>query len=654
MYILAIFLPLIGFLLAGSIAFIARGKQENTYKKFESLSWYLTTFLMYVSAIIIFFMFSNVVIAGNTYNIKILDWIKLGNLSAEWSLYLDTLSVVMLLVVSIVSSLVHTYSFAYMKDDPHISRFQSYLSLFTFFMYMLVTSNNILQMFFGWEGVGLASYLLIGFWFKKDIANRSAIKAFIVNRVGDISFLMGIFLIYIIFDSLYFADIFNSPGLESSNYMLDLHFFELNGITAICLLLFGGAMGKSAQLGLHVWLPDAMEGPTPVSALIHAATMVTAGVFMVTRFSYLFEYSEVALSVITVIGALTAIFGASVACVQNDIKRIIAFSTASQLGYMFFAIGVSAYPASMFHLMTHAFFKALLFLGAGSVIVALHHQQDINKTPRQLWRSIPITYALIWVGSLAIAGFPPFAGYYSKDIILESVWASGTLVGKFAFVVGVISATLTAFYSWRLIFKVFHNNKNTNNDLYKDHAIKENGYLILAPMFVLAIGAVASGFYFYEDFVGSLANGFWKDSIFILSTHDALEQAHHVPTFIKKLPLMVSLFGILVSYVFYVRKPSIPANISNSFSVLHGFFYKRWYFDEVYKFLIVKPFEFISVMLWKKVDIKVVDRFGPNFAAYNIRLMSKAFSRLHSGIMSHYIIVMLSAIFIVVGIFIFK
>ncbi len=654
MYILAVFLPLIGFLLAGAITFVARGKEGASYKRLEVLSWYVTTFLMYISTIIMLFIFKNVVINGNVYNIKIMDWIKLGNLSAEWAIYLDTLSVVMLFVVSIVSSLVHTYSFAYMKGDTSIPRFQSYLSLFTFFMFMLVTSNNALQMFFGWEGVGLASYLLIGFWFKKEEANRSAIKAFVVNRVGDVSFIMGIFFIYMVFDSLYFADIFNSPGLESLEYTVNLHFFELKGITVICLLLFGGAMGKSAQLGLHVWLPDAMEGPTPVSALIHAATMVTAGVFMVARFSYLFEYSEVALAVITVLGALTAIFGASVACVQNDIKRIIAFSTASQLGYMFFALGVSAYQASMFHLMTHAFYKALLFLAAGSVIYALHHQQDINKTPRKLWRSIPVTYALMWVGSLAIAGFPPFAGYYSKDIILEAAFASGTIFGKFAFAAGILAATLTAFYSWRLLFKVFHSNNAENNELYKDHEIKESNYLMLVPMFVLAIGAIASGFYYYNDFVGSLQGSFWKDSIFVLSEHNALEKAHYVPTIIKKLPLIASLLGLLVSYIFYIRKPIIGENMAKSFKTFYNFLYKRWYFDELYNILFVKPMSYVSNILWKKVDVNFIDRFGPNFAYTQVANLSRVISRLHSGVMSHYIIVMLSAIFVVVALFIFK
>src|SRR5438552_5178854 len=503
---------------------------------------------MILAAILAIPMFRGILDQHGAQVVPLATWIAAGGLNIEWSLRLDTLSGVMLTAVSFISAFIHIYSIGYMAHDPSKPRFMAYLSLFTFFMLMLVSSNNFVQLFFGWEGVGLCSYLLIGFWYDRASANAAAIKAFFVNRLGDFGFALGIFATFVIFGSLDFDTVF---GKAPSAVGTTINFlgWQVPSLTLACILLFIGAMGKSAQLGLHTWLPDAMEGPTPVSALIHAATMVTAGVYMVARLSPLFEYAPTALAVVGVIGGTTAVFAASVGMAQNDIKRVIAYSTCSQLGYMFFAAGVSAYSAAIFHLMTHAFFKALLFLGAGSVIHAMSGEQDMRKMGG-LWRLIWITYVLMWIGSLALAGIWPFAGYFSKDTILEAAWASGSGVGLYGFVLGTFAAFLTAFYSWRLLFLTFHGEPRADHETM--HHVHESPAVMILPLVVLAAGAVAAGFLGFDLFVGEGREQFWRESILVLPEHGSVEGAHHVPGWGSYLPLLVALAAIAVAYLAYI------------------------------------------------------------------------------------------------------
>ena len=471
-----------------------------------------TSLLVSISAILSFFVFYNVIVNQYEENITIATWISSGSLDVNWSMKIDPLSAVMLVVVTSISALVHVYSIGYMSHDPHKPRFMAYLSLFTFAMLMLVTSDNFIQLFFGWEGVGLCSYFLIGFWFKKETANAAAIKAFLVNRVGDFGFALGIFLIFYLFGTVNYSEVFQKiPTI--SNQSLNFLGININSIDLICILLFIGAMGKSAQILLHTWLPDAMEGPTPVSALIHAATMVTAGVFLVVRCSPIFEYSELALNIITIVGMSTAFFAATIALVQTDIKKIIAYSTCSQLGYMFFAAGVGAYNVAMFHLFTHAFFKALLFLGSGSVIHAFKDEQNINKMGG-VWKKLPYTYFLMIIGTLALSGFPFLSGFYSKDAIIEFAYLRGNTSGAYAAIIGIFTAFLTSIYSWRLIFKTFHGKFN-NKDI-KIEETHESPLVMLIPLMFLSIGAIFSGYVFKELFIGIGSNIFWQDSIFFL------------------------------------------------------------------------------------------------------------------------------------------
>jgi len=521
----------------------------------------------------------------------------------------------------------------------------SYLSFFTFFMLMLVTADNFVQLFFGWEGVGLCSYLLIGFWYDRDTANAAAIKAFIVNRIGDFGFALGIFAVYALFGSLHFGTVFDAaPNFAHTRFtFLGL---QVDALTLTCILLFVGAMGKSAQLGLHTWLPDAMEGPTPVSALIHAATMVTAGVFMVARLSPLFEYAPVALAVVCVIGGTTAIFAASVGMAQNDIKRVIAYSTCSQLGYMFFAAGVSAYSAAIFHLMTHAFFKALLFLGAGSVIHALSGEQDMRKMGG-IWRLIPITYALMWIGSLALAGIPFFAGYFSKDVILEAAWASGSGVGLYAFWLGIFAAFLTAFYSWRLIFLTFHGKPRASDEVM--HHVHESPKVMILPLVVLAAGAVFAGYLGYNDFVGEGREEFWRESILVLPAHASLEAAHHAPSWVGLLPFIVGVLGIAVAWIAYIWRPEIPSLVARALRPVYLFLLNKWYFDELYDWLLVRPAMALGFEFWKKGDGAVIDGLGPDgLAATTTRLSIRA-SLLQTGYLYHYAFVMLIGVVLLVS-----
>ncbi len=631
---LVLFLPLVGAILSG------------VFGKFigPKASQIVTSVLLTVSALLSIYLFWSVGINSSPIKVPLFVWIESGDFLAEWSLRIDQLTVVMLVVVTSVSSLVHWYSIGYMHGDPGVSRFFSYLSLFTFSMLVLVTSDNFLQMFFGWEGVGLCSYLLIGFWHHKPSANSAAIKAFVVNRVGDFGFALGIVAIYAIYRTIDFDAVFlATPEMIGTN--IDFLWGSFDTLTVITLLLFIGAMGKSAQLGLHTWLPDAMEGPTPVSALIHAATMVTAGVFMVARLSPIFEYSDFTLSVITFIGATTAIVAASIGLVQNDIKRVIAYSTCSQLGYMFFAIGVSAYSAGIFHLFTHAFFKALLFLGAGSVIHAMSNEQDMRKMGG-LWKKIPLTYSLMWIGSLALAGVPFFSGFYSKDLIIEVAWGDHSVLGEYAFMLGVLAAALTAFYSWRLIFMTFHGKSRASSEVISH--VHESPKIMTIPLIFLALGAIFAGIFTADLFIGDHTH-FWGETLLVLDSHHALEEAHHAPLWVKLLPIVVAFLGIYVAWVFYIRIPDLPKRISNSNRELYLLFLNKWYFDELYNYLFVNPARYLGTFLWRVGDGKIIDGFGPNGVASKILQIARRSILIQTGYLYHYAFAMLIGLVTIVS-----
>lgn len=583
--------------------------------------------------------------------IHLFTWIHSGALDVSWALRFDQLSTVMVLVVTVVSFCVHVYSVGYMHHDPCQSRFMAYLSLFTFTMLMLVTANNFVQLFFGWEGVGLASYLLIGFWNFKESANSAAIKAFVMNRIGDFGLALGIFAVFKLFGSLDYNTVFASAdALKDVQFeFLGAHF---NALTLICFLLFVGAMGKSAQLGLHTWLPDAMEGPTPVSALIHAATMVTAGVFLVSRMSPLYEYAPDARAFITVIGALTAFIAATIALTQFDIKRVIAYSTMSQLGYMFFALGVSAYGAAMFHLFTHAFFKALLFLGAGSVIHAMSDEQDMRRMGG-IWKLIPFTYAVMWIGSLALAGIPFFAGYYSKDKILEAALAAHSNVGVFAYWCGIAGAFMTAFYSWRLIFMTFHGKPRADEKVMAH--VHESPLIMTVPLALLATGATLSGYLFEKDFVGHDHVAFWSKTLFTLPDNDILEKTEHLSLNIAQLylPLEVGVAGILLAFLFYMRKRHWPAMLAGAFSRIYALFYNKWYFDEIYRVIGVLPSFALGRKLWKTGDGKIIDGLGPDGIAATVAASSEGAGEMQSGYIYHYAFSMLIGLVVMASGYIF-
>jgi NADH-quinone oxidoreductase subunit L len=588
--------------------------------------------------------FYDVAVLGNVRTITLFTWFSVGELQIDWALRLDTLSAVMVMMVSVVSAAIHIYSIGYMAHDKSIPRFMSYLSFFTFFMLALVTADNFVQMFFGWEGVGLCSYLLIGFWYDRDSANAAAIKAFVVNRIGDFGFLLGIFAVFFIFGSLQFDAVFAGAPDVAGNTIQFLS-WQVDALTVTCILLFVGAMGKSAQLGLHTWLPDAMEGPTPVSALIHAATMVTAGVFMVARLSPLFEYAPTALALVAIIGGSTAIFAASVGMAQNDIKRVIAYSTCSQLGYMFFAAGVSAYSAAMLHLFTHAFFKALLFLGAGSVIHAMSGEQDMRKMGG-IWRKVPWTYAVMWIGSLALAGIPYFSGYFSKDTILEAAWAADTAVGHYAYWMGLLAAFLTAFYSWRLLIMTFHGAPRASHDIM--HHVHESPKVMLAPLIFLALGAIFAGGIAHAFFVGEERGAFWGNSILVLAEHDPLEAIHHIPGIIGLLPLIVAILGIATAYVFYMFRPDLPALVAGRLRPLYLFLLNKWYFDELYDRLFVRPAFVLGRGLWKQGDGAVIDGLGPDGISARTLAIAVRAGRLQTGYLFHYAFAILIGVVIMV------
>ena len=594
----------------------------------------VTSLFVSISSILSLFIFYNVIYEGYENNVVIASWINSGSLNVNWSIKIDALSSVMLVVVTLISSLVHIYSIGYMSHDPHKPRFMAYLSLFTFAMLTLVTSDNFLQLFFGWEGVGLCSYFLIGFWFKKDSANAAAIKAFIVNRVGDFGFALGIFLIFYLFGTVNYNEVFL---LIPETLDQEIYFFGINlkSIDLICILLFMGAMGKSAQFLLHTWLPDAMEGPTPVSALIHAATMVTAGVFLVVRCSPIFEYSQIALNIICIVGMTTAFFAATVALVQNDIKKIIAYSTCSQLGYMFFAAGIGAYNVAIFHLFTHAFFKALLFLGAGSVIHSLNNEQDIRKMGG-IWRKLPYSWGLMIVGTLALSGFPFFSGFYSKEAIIEFAYLKGNTLGYYVVAIGIFTALLTAIYSWRLIFKTFHG--TYENKELKIDSIHESPYVMLVPLIVLAIGSIFAGFFFKELFIGQYAsNNFWSDSIKFLSPFST----HHPPLWIVYFTPVIVVLSIPIAYYLFVKNKDITNWLVNENKPLYNFLINKWYFDELYEYLFVRTFKRIGIFFWKNIDLKIIDRFGPDGISNLIKKLSVRAVKFQSGYIYQYAFIML-------------
>ena len=573
--------------------------------------------------------------------IELFTWFDSGSFEASWAVRVDTLTAVMLIVVNVCSSVIHIYSIGYMSHDKSIPRFFAYLSLFTFFMLMLVTSDNFVQMFFGWEGVGLASYLLIGFWYERPSACAAAIKAFLVNRVGDVGFALGIAGTFLLFGSVNFDQVFQAvPDLADSRFVFVG--LESNALTVIGILLFIGAMGKSAQLGLHTWLPDAMEGPTPVSALIHAATMVTAGVFMVARLSPMLEYTPTTLELITYVGAITAFFAASVGLCQNDIKKVIAYSTCSQLGYMFFAAGVSAYGAAIFHLFTHAFFKALLFLCAGSVIHAMSNEQDMRKMGG-LWRKIPYTYGLMWIGSLALAGIWPFAGFFSKDIILEAAYASGSGYGNLAYWLGATAAFMTAFYSWRLMIMTFHGAPRAEKAVLD--RVHESPRVMIWPLYVLALGAIGAGWIGAEYFVGEGREAFWRDSLVVLPGNDSLAAIEGLPTWVKVLPLIIALSGIAIAYLFYMFRPSLPGLFARRFRPIYIFLLNKWYFDELFDKIFVQPARALGVGLWRSGDGSLIDGVGPDGIAAATRNLSRRAGRLQSGFVYHYAFAMLLGVF---------
>ncbi len=627
MEVVAVFLPLAGAVIAGLFGERVgdRGAQV------------ITSGFLILSALLSALVFINVAVDGNAYTTELFTWFDSGSLELSWAIRMDTLSAVMLATVTIISAAVHVYSMGYMEHDPSKPRFFAYLSLFTFFMLMLATADNFLQLFFGWEGVGLMSYLLIGFWFERPSANAAAIKAFLVNRVGDIGFALGIAAVFFLFGSTDFDTVFaEAPEFAETTFT----FLGIQGqaLDIVGILLFIGAMGKSAQIGLHTWLPDAMEGPTPVSALIHAATMVTAGVFMLCRVSPILEYAPLALEVITIVGALTAFFAATIGMAQNDIKRVIAYSTCSQLGYMVFAVGVSAYGAAIFHLMTHAFFKALLFLGAGSVIHAMDDEQDMRKMGG-IWRMIPFTYAMMWIGSLALAGVPPFAGFFSKDVIIEAAYASHTGHGMFAFWLGVIAAFMTAFYSWRLLFMTFHGESRASREVLEH--VHESPRVMTGPLAVLAFGAVIAGIAGYSAFVGDGRAAFWADSLFVLAQQDSIEAAHHAPLWVKLLPVLLAAGGIALAYQMYVRRPELPAEVTQRIRPVYLFVLNKWYFDELYRGLLIRPAMLLGSALWRTGDMGTIDAYGPDGIAARARGLARQASRLQSGYVYHYAFVML-------------
>jgi NADH-quinone oxidoreductase subunit L len=634
MYQAILFLPLVGAIFAGLLGRFTGPRPAEV----------ITTTLVLITALLSWLAFYQVALQGQEQRIELLQFITSGDLKAVWSLRIDTLTAVMLVVVTTVSGLVHLYSIGYMEEDPHRPRFFAYLSLFTFAMLALVTADDFVQLFFGWEGVGLASYLLIGFWYHKPSANAAAIKAFIVNRVGDFGFALGIFAVFTLFNSVQYDTVFASAPDHVGETMQFLA-WRVDALTLICLLLFMGAMGKSAQFLLHTWLPDAMEGPTPVSALIHAATMVTAGVFMVARLSPLFELAPIALGFVAVVGATTAFFAATVGLVQTDIKRVVAYSTCSQLGYMFAAEGVGAYGAGMFHLFTHASFKALLFLGAGAVIHALHHEQDLRRMGA-LRKVLPFTWAMMLIGTLSLTGFPFTAGFVSKDAIIEATYAAHSWVGNYAFVLTLVAAVLTSFYSWRLMFLAFEGKPREPKEVL-EHA-QEPPWTMGIPLALLALGALLLGGLFAHLFIGTGQTEFWRGS---LVTH---EGAHHeVPLWVMLAPTVAMVLGLVTAWYFYIRNPLVPFGLAKRFRGAHQFLLNAWYFDALYDAIFVRPAKWLGRFLWKTGDGTIIDGLGPDGVSARVIDITNRVVKLQSGYIYHYAFVMLIGVAALITYFLF-
>jgi NADH-quinone oxidoreductase subunit L len=663
MYQAIVFLPLIGAIFAGAIAVVsARGRHAGGEAGEEAHNGsrhgrhargqadeeghgghepaaegsrpaeVITSGFLVVVALLSWIAFFNVGLGGGPADrIQVLGWFASGTLAVDWAIRVDTLTVVMLVVVTTISALVHIYSIGYMAHDPDRPRFFAYLSMFTFAMLALVTADNLVQLYFGWEGVGLASYLLIGFWFRRPAANAAAIKAFIVNRVGDFGFALGIFGVFLLFHSVDYETIFaNAPQVAGST----LHFLSWNfdALTLVCLLLFMGAMGKSAQFLLHTWLPDAMEGPTPVSALIHAATMVTAGVFMVARLSPLFDHAPTALATVTFFGATTAFFAASVGLVQNDIKRVVAYSTCSQLGYMFVAMGVGAYGVGIFHLFTHAFFKALLFLGSGSVIHAVADEQDMRKMGG-LRTHIPLTYWVMVIGTLALTGFPLTAGYFSKDAIIEAVFANTNPVAGYGTVLTVLAAAMTAFYSWRLIFMTFHGRPRASAEVMKH--VHESPLVMMGPLYVLAAGSLFAGLIFAGLFIGGGAEEFWRGAVMLHA------EEHAPPLWFRWLPTLMMVIGAAIAIYFYLYSLETPRRLAQRNDWLYRFLLNKWYFDELYDIVFVRSAKWLGRFLWQKGDGWLIDGFGPDGVSARVLDVTARVVRLQSGYLYHYAFAML-------------
>ena len=637
LYTVAVFAPLLGALVAGLL-----GRQIG-----DRASQAVTILCMIVAAC-----------CGAASFIPFLDgsaepgvlslgtWFSVEGLDVEWSLRYDALSAMMVAMVTFIATLIHVYSVGYMSHDATIPRFFSYLSLFTFAMLMLVTADSLVQLFFGWEGVGLASYLLIGYWYDRPSACRAAIKAFVVNRVGDLFFATGIGCVFFLFGSVQFEDIFGGV-VQHQGDLYHLFGQDFRAYEVIGFLLFLGAMGKSAQIGLHVWLPDAMEGPTPVSALIHAATMVTAGVFLMARMSPILDYAPVALAFVTFIGATTCLFAATIGCVQTDIKRIIAYSTCSQLGYMFVAAGVGAYQVSVFHLFTHAFFKALLFLGAGSVIHAMSDEQDIRKMGG-LARLIPVTCVVMWIGSLALAGIPFFAGYYSKDAILEAAWARHSALSQYGFWCGALAAFLTAFYSWRLLILTFHGRPRA--DAHTMEHVHESPAVMLVPLLLLAVGAVLAGYLFEGHFIGEQWQAFWGNSIINPPNRDIMDTMHQVPVVVSFLPTIVAVLGIALAYLMYVAVPTLPARLADAVPGVYRFVLNKWYFDELYNRIFVQPANVLARVLWQVGDARMIDGVPNGVAALTVDGSRQAV-RIQTGSIAIYAFTMLVGLVLLISVF---
>lgn len=646
MYTAIVFLPLLGCLIAGLFGNKIGARPSEI----------ITSSLLVVSALLSWVAFFQVGLGGETTKVTVLKWIESGDLTVDWAFRIDTLTSVMLVVVTTVSALVHIYSIGYMSHDDSRPRFFSYLSLFTFAMLMLVTSDNLLQMFFGWEGVGVASYLLIGFWFKKPSANKAAMKAFLVNRVGDFGYALGIFACFAVFGSIEFDVIFQVAGDVAGQSFTFLG-MEVDILTTICLLLFMGAMGKSAQFLLHTWLPDAMEGPTPVSALIHAATMVTAGVFLVARMSPLYEFAPIALSVVTLVGGITAFFAATVGLTQTDIKRVIAYSTCSQLGYMFVALGVGAYSIAIFHLFTHAFFKALLFLGAGSVIHAMSNEQDMRYMGG-LRNQIKMTWAMMLIGTLALTGVGipgviGFAGFYSKDAVIEAAYAHHGLISDFAFWLTVFAAFMTSFYSWRLMFLTFEGHSRASADTVAH--VHESPPVMLIPLYILAAGSVFAGIVFYEYFIGHHSSeDFWRNSLYFAPDNNIIDEFHEVPKWVKWTPVVMMLAGFALAYEFYVRSPGRASEFAKDHKPLYYFSLNKWYFDELYDLVFVRPTMWLGRFLWKQGDGNTIDRLGPDGIAARVIDVTNRVVKIQSGYLYHYAFAMLIGIAALITYYMFQ